>query len=61
MKKNKINYITYQTFPSRKANTIQTMDNIKYFEKYFKTMQIFPIAHYDPIIQIISDKLIRNI
>ena len=28
----KINYITYQTFPSNKANTIQTMDNIKYFE-----------------------------
>ena len=35
--------------------------NIRYFEKYFKTMQIFPIAHYDPIVQIISDKLIRNI
>ena len=28
-----INYITYQTFPSNKANTFQTMDNIKYFEK----------------------------
>ena len=35
--------------------------NIRYFEKYFKTLQIFPIAQYDPIIQIISDKLIRNI
>ena len=35
--------------------------NVRYFEKYFKTMQIFPIAHYDSIIQIISDKLIRNI
>ena len=35
--------------------------NIRYFDKYFKTMQIFPIAHYDQIIQIISDKLIRNI
>ena len=35
--------------------------NIRYFEKYFKTMQIFPIAHYDSIIQIISNKLIRNI
>ena len=35
--------------------------NIRYFEKCFKTMQIFPIAHYDSIIQIISDKLIRNI
>ena len=28
-----INYVTYQTFPSNKANTFQTMDNIKYFEK----------------------------
>ncbi len=35
--------------------------NIRYFGKYFKTMQIFPIAHYDQIVQIISDKLIRNI
>ena len=35
--------------------------NIRYFEKYFETMQIFPIAHYDPIVQIISEKLIRNI
>ena len=35
--------------------------NIRYFGNYFKTMQIFPIAHYDPIIQIISNKLIRNI
>ena len=44
MKKNKINYITYQTFPSRKANTIQTMDNIKYFEKNgFDVELTFPI------------------
>ncbi len=35
--------------------------NIRYYEKYFKTMLISPIAHYDPIIKIISDKLIRNI
>ena len=35
--------------------------NIRYFEKYFKTLQIFPITHYDPIIQTISDRLIRNI
>ena len=35
--------------------------NIRYFDKYFKTLKIFPIAHYDPIIQIISDKLIRDI
>ena len=24
-------------------------------------MKIFPLSHYDPVIQIISDKLIRNI
>ena len=35
--------------------------NIRYFEKYFKTMQIFPISHYDQIVQIISKKLIRSI
>ena len=35
--------------------------NVRFFEKYFKTMQIFPIAHYDPIIKIISNKLIRSI
>ena len=35
--------------------------NIRCFEKYFKTLQVFPIAQYDPIIQIISNKLIRNI
>ena len=44
MKKNKLNYITYQTFPSRKANTIQTMDNIKYFEKNgFDVELTFPL------------------
>ena len=35
--------------------------NIRCFEKCFKTLQVFPIAQYDPIIQIISNKLIRNI
>ena len=35
--------------------------NVRYFEKYFKIMKIFPLSHYDPVIQIISDKLIRNI
>ena len=29
----KISYITYQSFPSEKANTIQTISNIKYFVK----------------------------
>ena len=69
MKKNKINYITYQTFPSRKANTIQTMDNIKYFEKNgFEVELTFPLREkvstsdkkilkdYYPI----SDKLMIN-
>lgn len=35
--------------------------NVSHFEKCFKTMRIFPIAHYDPIIKIISEKLIRSI
>ncbi len=40
----KINYITYQTFPSNKANTFQTMDNIKYFEKNgYKVKLTFPL------------------
>ena len=39
-----INYITYQTFPSNKANTFQTMDNIKYFEKNgYKVKLTFPL------------------
>mgnify|MGYP003318689350 CR=1 FL=1 len=29
----KIKYITYQSFPSDKANTLQTFDNIKYMIK----------------------------
>ena len=40
-----INYITYQTFPSNKANTFQTMDNIKYFEKMdIKSSSHFPLG-----------------
>lgn len=35
--------------------------SVSHFEKCFKTMRIFPIAHYDPIIKIISEKLIRGI
>ncbi len=35
--------------------------NVRYFEKYFKIMKIFPLSHYDPVIQIISQKLIRSI
>ena len=29
----KICYLTYQSFPSEKANTIQTISNLKYFVK----------------------------
>lgn len=28
-----ISYITYQTFPSEKANTIQTIENLKYLKR----------------------------
>ena len=35
--------------------------NVKYFQEHFEILQIFPISQYDPIIKIISDKLIRNI
>ena len=39
-----INYVTYQTFPSNKANTFQTMDNIKYFEKNgYQVRLTFPL------------------
>ena len=41
--KNKLVYITYQTFPSRKANTIQTIDNLNYLAKYFDVELIFPL------------------
>ena len=37
-------YLTYQTFPSETANTIQTIDNIKYFSrKGYKVKLIFPL------------------
>jgi glycosyltransferase involved in cell wall biosynthesis len=41
---NKIQYITYQSFPSNKANTIQSMSNIKYLCKHIQNVElIFPI------------------
>ena len=40
---NDLKYITYQTFPSKKANTIQTIDNLKYLKKYFNVELIFPL------------------
>ena len=37
-------YLTYQTFPSEAANTIQTIDNIKYLSrKGFNVKLIFPL------------------
>jgi hypothetical protein len=36
-------YLTYQSFPSQKANTIQTIDNINYLSKYFEIELIFPL------------------
>ncbi len=39
---NKLTYITYQTFPSQKANTIQTIENLKYLGKIFDVELIFP-------------------
>ena len=44
MSDNKLVYITYQTFPSEKANTIQTIENLKYLSKNnLKTTLIFPL------------------
>ena len=34
--KTNLKYVTYQSFPSEKANTIQTIDNVNYLSKYFK-------------------------
>ena len=39
---NKIKYITYQLFPSKRANTLQTIKNIKYFTKKTDVELIFP-------------------
>ena len=44
MSDNELIYITYQTFPSEKANTIQTIENLKYLAKNnLKTTLIFPL------------------
>ena len=39
---NKLIYITYQTFPSKKANTIQTIENLKYIAQKVNVELIFP-------------------
>ena len=50
-------YITYQTFPSNKANTIQTMANLKYLSEHFKCKLIFPLREKNSSN---SDDFIRN-
>ncbi len=45
--KDDLKYITYQSFPSMKANTIQTIDNVNYLSKYFKVEVIFPLREKD--------------
>jgi len=42
--KSEINYVTYQTFPAKTANSIQTISNIKYFVKNgYKVNLYFPM------------------
>ena len=44
----KIIYITYQTFPSEKANTIQTMENLKYLNRQGLEIDlIYPLREKD--------------
>ncbi len=45
--KSNLKYVTYQSFPSLKANTIQTIDNVNYLSKYFKVEVIFPLREQD--------------
>ena len=40
---NKLKYITYQTFPSTKANSLQTVENLNYLGKYFDVELIYPL------------------
>ena len=44
----KITYITDQTFPSEKANTIQTMENLKYLNRQGLEIDlIYPLREKD--------------
>ena len=44
LKMDKIIYLTYQTFPSDTANTLQTIDNAKYIgRKGYEVEIIFPL------------------
>ena len=42
---NNLKYLTYQSFPSNKANTIQTIDNLKYLKNFFDVEVIFPLRN----------------
>ena len=45
MNKN-ITYITYQTFPGRTANSVQTISSLKYFYREgFKCTLIYPLRN----------------
>ena len=44
----KIKYITYQTFPAKTANSIQTISTVKYFARAgLKTILIYPLRNLD--------------
>lgn len=45
---NKISYVTYQTFPAKTANSLQTISNIKYLNRNgFNVELIFPLRSSD--------------
>ena len=45
---NKISYVTYQTFPAKTANSLQTISNIKYLTRNgFNVELIFPLRSSD--------------
>ena len=42
--KSELNYVTYQTFPAKTANSLQTVTNIKYFIRNgIKVKLYFPL------------------
>ena len=44
----KLHYVTYQTFPSKKANTLQTIGNLKYLSKNnVDSTLIFPLRKHE--------------
>ncbi len=43
----KLIYLTYQSFPSFKANTLQTLENLNYLAEYFDIELIFPLREME--------------